>query len=134
MIGSIIAKFIEPAHKIIDELHTSGEEKQDFELKKTKAKQNILELMMKFESAVVDAQAGIIRAEIQGGRLARNWRPILMLSFGLVILLDCVGLSSDAFSEKKAEYVYAIIQVGVGGYVVGRSSEKIFKEWKGGKA
>ena len=134
MIASIISRFVEPAHKIIDEFHTSGEEKQDFELKKGKAKQKILELLMQFESAVVDAQAGIVRAEVQGGRLARNWRPILMLSFGLVILLDCVGLSSDAFSEKKAEYVYGIIQVGVGGYVVGRSGEKIFKAWKGGKA
>ena len=130
MIGSIIAKFLEPAHKIIDELHTSGEEKQDFELKKTKAKQQILELLLAFESAVVNAQASIIRAEVAGGALARNWRPLLMLSFGLIILLDCVGASSDSFTEKKAEYVYSIIQVGVGGYVIGRSSEKIIKEWK----
>ena len=133
MIASLIAKFVEPAHEIIDEFHTSGEEKQEFELQKTRAKQKVLELLLQFESAVVNAQAGIIRAEVEGGRLARNWRPILMLSFGLVILLDCVGLSSGAFTEKKAEYVYSIIQVGVGGYVVGRSGEKIFKAWKGGK-
>lgn len=87
-------------------------------------------------------QADIITVEAQSESvLARTWRPIVMLSFGLIILNDAFIVPYiDLFIDVNlndmftvSERVWDAITLGLGGYVVGRSGEKIIKEWKKSK-
>ncbi len=64
----------------------------------------------------------IIRSE-SGGQswLQRNWRPIVMLSFLLLVVCD----SFDLLAFRLADQAWMLLQIGLGGYVIGRSAEKI---------
>lgn len=79
----------------------------------------------------------VLLAEIGGeSGLQRNWRPILMLSVVAIVVnnyllypyLSLFGLPATVL-ELPTE-LFNLMTVGVGGYVLGRSGEKIMKEYK----
>lgn len=76
--------------------------------------------------------ANVIMAEANGESwLQRNWRPLLMLLFGVIIANNF--LIVPLFSTPKAEIppdMWDLLKLGVGGYVMGRSAEKGVKAWK----
>ena len=53
--------------------------------------------------------------------LQRNWRPITMLTFLILVVLDSFGLLSTPLAPEA----WVLLQLGLGGYVVGRTAEKI---------
>lgn len=70
--------------------------------------------------------ATVITAEAQsGGFLASNWRPITMLVFVALITARWLGYAASGMTEAEYLEVYSLIKLGLGGYVVGRSVEKI---------
>lgn len=73
-----------------------------------------------FESA-----AKIVLAEAQGSWIKGNWRPITMLVFVGLIVAHWFGLSPDNLSEAQVLELYQLVQIGLGGYVLGRSAEKV---------
>jgi hypothetical protein len=86
----------------------------------------------KAEIAYREAQAKVIIAEAQGESwLQRNWRPILMLTIVFIVANNYViapyislfGYKSLAL--ELPETMWNLMNIGVGGYVVGRSGEKI---------
>lgn len=82
------------------------------------------------------AQRDVIVAEASSeGTLARNWRPITMLVFVSIIannyiIAPYVALffGVDVILELPAR-IWDIIGIGLGGYVAGRSGEKIAKSY-----
>ena len=56
--------------------------------------------------------------------IAACWRPILMLTFGLLIVARWLGWSAPGISEAEALKLWNIVEIGLGGYVIGRSAEK----------
>ena len=72
--------------KIIDNLHTSGEEKAAAKLKLGALQHTMVQDALKFEIEQVKAQASIILAEAKAGWLTRNWRPMLMIVFMAIIV------------------------------------------------
>lgn len=124
---SILAKlFGKPAAEVtktiaetIDSLSTSDEEK-------AAAKEKLTNTVMEHLVTTIQAQASVINTEAQGNWLQRSWRPILMLAFGFIIvyryflsqvfLLPAIDLPLDFWD---------LMNVGIGGYVVGRSVEKV---------
>lgn len=73
----------------------------------------------------------IILAEVQGESwLQRNWRPGLMVFFAALVGAYWFGFTPENLDPKSIENLFHLVQIGVGGYVVGRSGEKIVKEWK----
>jgi len=119
---SLISGIFEPAAKLIDNLNTSEEERLII-------KQNMFEIQMnaamkaqEYESELLKAKASIITAEAQGDSyLQRNWRPITMLTFLLLVVLDSFGW----LPNRLAAEAWTLLQIGLGGYVVGRSVEKV---------
>lgn len=104
---------------IIDETFTSKEEK-------LKAKEAILTMLMSKGNELDKLKADIIQTEAKGNFLQRSWRPILMLLFGFVVLYS--KFIAPAFGLPNAELemeFWDLLQLGIGGYVVGRSAEKI---------
>lgn len=74
----------------------------------------------------------IITAEAQGESwLQRNWRPILMLWFAGLVGAHWLGFTPDNMDISVVNSLLDIVQVGIGGYVLGRSGEKIVKAYKG---
>jgi hypothetical protein len=72
------------------------------------------------------AAGTIIKAEAQSEHwLAACWRPILMLTFGGLIVARWLGWSAPGISEAEVLKLWDIVQLGLGGYVIGRSAEKI---------
>ena len=76
----------------------------------------------------------IITAEAQGESwLQRNWRPILMLFFAGLVGAHWLGFTAPNLPPDVVINLLDIVQVGVGGYVLGRSAEKVTKAYVEGK-
>ena len=75
----------------------------------------------------LEAQKAIIVAEATGHSwLQRNWRPITMLVFVYIIAHNYIiaplfGLKELAIPPD----MWSLLKIGIGGYVIGRSAEKI---------
>jgi hypothetical protein len=53
--------------------------------------------------------------------MQHNWRPITMLTFLVLIICD----SFDLLAFRLADQAWTLLQIRLGGYVIGRSAEKI---------
>jgi hypothetical protein len=86
-----------------------------------------LALKMYENSARIEsAAADIIKAEAQSQHvLAATWRPIVMLVFTGLIVARWFGWAAPGMSEAEVLKLWSIVEFGLGGYVVGRSIEKI---------
>ena len=78
------------------------------------------------QSAEIDKIAGkVVLSETKGNTLQRNWRPITMLVLVGIVVAHFFGLTDVNLTENEVDDVMTIIKIGLGGYVVGRSAEKI---------
>lgn len=82
--------------------------------------------LMQRAGEIESAAARIIEAEAKSEHwLAASWRPILMLTFGSLIVARWLGYSAPGISEPEVLKLWSIVELGLGGYVIGRSFEKI---------
>jgi len=79
----------------------------------------------------------IIVAEIKSQSwLARNWRPILMLTIIAIVANNYIIFPyANLFTEKVVmltlpDHLWSLLKIGVGGYIVGRSAEQVAKTIK----
>ena len=90
------------------------------------AKLKLMELAQKGEFAEMNARADIIKAEASSESwLAQSWRPILMLTFGALIVARWMGFAAPGISDTEIIKLWDIVELGLGGYVIGRTAEKI---------
>ena len=107
--------------KVIDNLFTSDEERLN-------AKNEVFKVLQEQQLKLQQLQTEIILAEANGNWLQRSWRPILMLSFGFIVIY--VKFIAPLFSlpiPPLEDEFWDLLQLGIGGYVVGRSVEKVAK-------
>ena len=88
--------------------------------------------LINFQSEVVQAKADVIIAEAQGkSAIQRSWRPITMMSFVLIIVNNyifvpyAVSFGLDVPMLDIPPGMWGLLTVGVGGYIGGRTYEKI---------
>ncbi|MBD1584921.1 3TM-type holin [Pseudoalteromonas sp. S16_S37] len=106
---------------LIDDLHTSDEERQKLNNELIQIENSYNSKLLQTQQALLAAQTQIITAEAQGHSwLQRNWRPITMLTFLILITADCLGWLEYRLSEQA----WDLLKLGLGGYVIGRSVEK----------
>ena len=90
------------------------------------AKLKLMELAQRGEFAEMNARADIIKAEASSESwLAQSWRPIMMLTFGALIVARWLGYAAPGISQEEILKLWDIVELGLGGYVIGRSVEKI---------
>ena len=77
-----------------------------------------------------NAAAKIILAEAQGSWIKGNWRPVTMLVFVGLICAHWLGFTPDNLSEAEVLELMDLVQIGLGGYVLGRSAEKVSENIK----
>ena len=129
-IKELVAGALGPIEKIIDNLHTSREEKDS-------AKIQLAVAQGKLEAGFTNAQKDIIVAEATGHSwIQQSWRPITMLSFVFIIMWNYVfgpiGTWLAGFMGGPEFPVlvlptglWATINVGLGGYITARTFEKV---------
>ena len=83
------------------------------------------------KSTELEAHAQIVLAEAQGYWLQRNWRPLLMMTYAGLVLAHWFGFTAPDIPESVQNSLLNIVMIGVGGYVMGRSAEKVADKWKG---
>jgi hypothetical protein len=134
-IGSTILGFVseifKPAAKLIDDLHTSEEEKAKIQLEMSRIQTDTALRVLEYESKLLQARADIVKADAQSQHwLQANWRPITMLTFVGLVCLRFFGLNPEGMTETDYANLWSLIQIGLGGYVVGRSAEKVMRVYK----
>ena len=119
---SFIGAAIAPVTKLIDDLHTSDEERETLRNQFQGLQNEITTQVISLESQLLKAKSSIIVAEATGHSfLQRNWRPITMLTFLVLVVFDSFGWLANPLAKEA----WTLLQIGLGGYVVGRSLEKI---------
>jgi len=121
-ITDLIAGIFKPAAELIDELHTSEDER-------LKARGHLLDVqaaamqrVFDYESETLKAKAGIVQAEAKSEHwVTATWRPITMLTFLALAVGDSIGWLPNPLRDEA----WTLLQIGLGGYVVARSGEKI---------
>lgn len=110
---------------ILDSVVTDDKERLEAKLK-------VYEVLTASDAAIAEAGSRAIVAEAQGQSwLQRNWRPLLMCTFMLILVnnyiivpyLMAFGLKVVALPIPDG--MWGLLTVGVGGYVAGRSWEKV---------
>lgn len=93
-------------------------------------------LIINADTSALQAQSANIQAETKSDSwLAKNWRPITMLVFVFIIANNyIIAPYADAIFGKSVSLptppdLWALIKIGLGGYVVGRSAEKVTTAW-----
>lgn len=129
ILGGPVKGLVKAVGGVLDDLTTTDEER-------LKAKEKLLEIERSFtvklaeiEADVARSQAKVIVAEATGKSwLQRNWRPVLMLFFAVIIgWVTWTGgyVNGRLIDPQFIMEILSIIKLGIGGYVIGRSAEKI---------
>lgn len=135
VVGEVVEKGLGVVDKFVEDKDRANEIKA--EIKKQIESQSHEKDIEKLK-----AQAGIIKAEATGeSEVQRKWRPHLMylIMFLLVFNGVVVPLGEAMFQvdipileawDAIPGQMWQLLMIGVGGYIGGRSGEKIIKDWK----
>lgn len=82
----------------------------------------IVKLLNEREREMAEAQASVVKAEATGNWLQRSWRPLVMLTFAVIIL---IGTFTSLPILADSSRFWDLLEIGLGGYVIGRSGEKV---------
>ena len=126
--GFIADKVAGVALKVIGEFHASPEDKMKMQTAILQAQAAAQTEALEYEKHILTQHAENIRAEIKSDSwLAANWRPMVMLGLFLLVAAHWVGLTPENIDAKQADGLLDIVKIGLGGYTLGRSAEKIAK-------
>ncbi len=100
-------------------------------------KLELLKELQDAESKMIKAQADVIISEASSEHwLVASWRPITMLSFVAIIVNNYIVVPyANLFGIPIVILdippdMFDLLQLGIGGYILGRSAEKSVKIWK----
>lgn len=92
---------------------------------RAEAQIKLMQMQQTGELAELQAAVSVILAEASGNWLQRSWRPLMMLFFSGLVGARWFGYSAPNMSEAEVLELWAIVKLGIGGYTIGRSVEKV---------
>lgn len=102
------------------------------ESQKNEFKNAVAAHILQNEGDIIRAQKDIIVSEAQGASwLQRNWRPLLMLVCIFIVANNYIFapyimlFTQEDVSLNLDQNIWDLMKLGVGGYIAGRSGEKI---------
>lgn len=127
----LVGKIADGIFGLIDQ---AVEDKDEAARMKTHLEEIFAKIDHKEFTTMVTSQTRIILQEARGGWLQRNWRPVLMWAIIAIIvnnyiIAPYVGLffpTKELYLELP-QPMWALLTIGVGGYIGGRTWEKIKK-------
>lgn len=112
--------------KIIDDLHTSDDERLTAKARLTALQIEMNSAALDYESGLIKEASKIIQTEAASSSwLAANWRPLVMIAFTLLIVAHWLGFTAENLTEAEILSLLGLVKLGLGGYVIGRSAEKV---------
>lgn len=118
----LIAGIFKPAADLIDELHTSDEERLLHKERLLDVQAAAMQQVFNYETETLKMRAQIVNSEAQSEHwLTSTWRPITMLAMLSLVVGDSFGWLPNPLSSEA----WTLLQIGIGGYVVSRSGEKV---------
>jgi hypothetical protein len=125
-VAGLFTKALDVVDKLIPDKDLAEKLKHDLNVR-------FAEIMHDEFLSVIQAQASVILAEVKGESwLQRNWRPLLMLVaiaiiFNNYVLAPYIGLFNAEWKLvlELPGGLWALLNLGVGGYIAGRTVEKI---------
>lgn len=122
LIAAILPSIVEAGKSALSSIFPSQEDKA----KREWAEQAFITQVLDRAQTMEVAAAGIVKAEAESGNwLTASWRPLTMLTFVTLIVARWMGYSAPGITEAEILKLWDIVQLGLGGYVIGRSAEKI---------
>mgnify|MGYP001607602030 CR=1 FL=1 len=124
---SVITGVFKPVADLIDNLHTSEEERLKIKQQMFDAQTQLYMQALESETQQVEAKAVIIKAEAEGQSwMQRNWRPSMMYVFILIILWNYLiaPIAKQPILELPPG-MWDLMYIAMGGYVAGRTIEKV---------
>lgn len=122
MVGEILGILGKVAGSVADRIFPDPEH----ELKRIELQQALQAAVLERSSEIERAAAEVVKSEAQGQSwLQRTWRPITMLTFVALIVARWLGWSAPNLGEAEVLKLWDIVEIGLGGYVIGRSAEKV---------
>ena len=119
MIPLLLGGFFDLAGKVFDKIFPDPQQAAEAKLK-------LFEMQQTGELKLLEGQVEIITAEAKSESwLASSWRPITMLVFTGLIVARWFGWAAPNLSPEEYIKLWSIVELGLGGYVIGRSAEKI---------
>ena len=111
--------------KVIDRVWPDPAQKDAAKLELMKLYQNGDLAVLAAQTDLAKGAADIVKTESGSGNfLASSWRPITMLVFVVLIVARWFGWAAPNLQEQEYLKLWDIVQLGLGGYVVGRTFEK----------
>jgi hypothetical protein len=102
-----------------------------------KVKAELQAQMLQHSAEIEKAAASVVVAEAKGESwLQRNWRPVTMMSFVVIVVNNYIAVpwlttfGLPAVSLDIPPDMWSLLQIGIGGYIVSRGAEKGIKNWK----
>jgi hypothetical protein len=135
ILGPLLGKIAAgPVLEIIDKLVPDAD-------LKSRLKAEITNSLARRDVALIEARRDVVLGELRSDSwITRSWRPALMfllmiflLFFGLILPLMELGvgrpLQVEPHLDRIPEPLWNLLALGVGGYVGGRTIEKIAARW-----
>lgn len=127
-LGSPINDLLKTIGGVIDNLHVSETEKIAAQAQLAQVQASFEIKLAEFDTQWATAQRDVIVAEANGHSwLQRNWRPLMMLFFA--VLIGIVTWTGGFINGRQLDPAFimeilSIVKLGLSGYVIGRSVEK----------
>ncbi|MCD4694984.1 MAG: holin family protein [Bacteroidales bacterium] len=133
-IFKFVTSLFEPATKLIDEIFTSDEERLKYGNELAGLKNELARIqneistkIVNYETKLLETKQKLVHGEITGNWLQRSWRPIVMLAFATIVIYQY--FLAPLFGASKIDFLpdrfWTLLELGIGGYVAGRSLEKM---------
>lgn len=128
----IIGELVKKGMDLIDDVFTSDEEKAQAQRELESLSQaGDLQALNAFVG-VLKEKSKVVTAEANSEHwLTANWRPITMMVMLGLIISRWFGIENPDMSPEEYILAWKMLQLGIGGYIGGRTVEKGIKMWKG---
>jgi hypothetical protein len=117
----ILANMLGPLFEIIGRFFPDPE-------KKAAAQLQLVQMAQNGDLAELNAALQTILAEANGNWLQRSWRPMMMIFFCGLVGARWFGYSAPNMRPEEIMELWAIVKIGIGGYTIGRTGEKIIPQ------
>jgi hypothetical protein len=127
LLGGPLKGVIDGVGNLIDKVSTTDAErlaaKKDF----LSIQKDLYTAALQADAEIAKSKAEVLKAEAQSESwLTRNWRPLVVLGFSYIVMHNYIFAPLFGFMYLQTpERLWDIIELSIGGYIAGRSVEKI---------
>lgn len=118
--------FSKDAATLVDSIGSAFDKNFTSEDERMAKKAEVIAMVNAFILKVSELKADLVKTEMAGNWMQRSWRPIIMLSFGFVVIYRYfIAPTFNLPMAELPENFWNLLELGMGGYVIGRTVEKV---------